>query len=393
MKFAEAKSYVINLGPSKKKFSLRSIQQALRFIGNPHKQLKTILVGGTNGKGSTSTFLATILHEAGYNVGLYNSPYVKEITETIRINTTPISKKMFSQLVQELKDRIPIKLSYFEFKTLLVFYYFWKQKVDVAVLEVGLGGKLDCTNVTNPLLAIITNIHLDHTEILGNTHKKIAQDKIQIVKEGTLFITGEKRQELQNIFKTYCRNQKAYFVLIKNFSNTTSIKKLSPSFQKENASLVMNAAQILDEKGLYSISQKAIKDGIIKSKMIGRFQILQKNPRIIFDIAHNPNGIQTLCQAIKDLRYKKLIVLLGIMHDKDHEQMVNSLQKIAHIIIFTIPKIERSWKETDIESYKRDTDIFIRNTKKAYTYARKIAGRNDLIVVTGSSYLVGEIIP
>ena len=128
MKFAEAKSYVINLGPSKKKFSLRSIQQALRFIGNPHKQFKTILVGGTNGKGSTSTFLATILHEAGYNVGLYNSPYVKEITETIRINTTPISKKMFSQLVQELKDRIPIKLSYFEFKTLLVFYYFWNSK-------------------------------------------------------------------------------------------------------------------------------------------------------------------------------------------------------------------------------------------------------------------------
>ncbi len=392
MTFEQAKSYVINLGPSQKKFSLDAIQKALAFIGNPHKQLKTILVGGTNGKGSTSTFLATILYKAGYRVGLYNSPYVKEITETIRINAQPISKKMFSQLVQELKEKIPIKLSYFEFKTVIVFYYFLKQKVDVAVLEVGLGGKLDCTNVTNPLLAIITNIHLDHTEILGRTHQKIAQDKIQIVKRNTLFITGEKRQDLQKIFKEYCRSTEAYFIPIKDFHTSSPVKNLSPYFQKDNASLGMNAAHILNEKKVFKISQKAIKEGIFRSTIIGRFQKIQKNPTVIFDIAHNPNGIETLCRAIKDLRYKKLIVVLGIMHDKDHKKMVAHIKKLAHTIIFTIPKIERSWNQRNIERYKRSDDVFIKNSKKAYTYACTIADKNDLIVVAGSSYLVGELI-
>jgi dihydrofolate synthase/folylpolyglutamate synthase len=236
-------------------------------------------------------------------------------------------------------------------------------------------------------------VNLDHTEILGDTRSKIARDKIEIVKKGTLFITGEKRESILKIFKSYCLKKQAYFLTVKDLRKRFFVRNLSPSYQKENASLAINAAEILNKQGLFTISQKAIVEGLRKFSIIGRFHKVGTNPMTLFDIAHNPHGVETLVRELEHMKHDKLIVVLGIMHDKDHNRIVHAIQKIADIIVFTIPKIERSWKDADIKRYQRKSDFCIPHSKSAYRYARKIAEKNDLIVVTGSSYLVGEIIP
>lgn len=362
----------------RKKFGLTNIKKFLA-INHPEKSLRTIHVAGTNGKGSVCSMISQSLIEAGYKVGLYTSPHLINFNERIRINNIPISNKDIKRLaikIHSQEKKHNLNLTFFETATVMAYYYFQEKKVDYAILETGLGGRLDATNTTNPILSIITNVSLDHQEYLGNTLEKITKEKAAIIKPNTTVITNAKGTPL-NIIKQTCKKNNSKLILPKHLNIIP--KKFKGTYQIENAATAAAALQELN------IEKKFILQGIQKSNWPCRFQ---KHNNILLDCAHNEEGIKALIESLKQIKYNNLIVIFNIMQDKDNE-ICKLIAKLKAKFILTKSNVERAKDPIDLKKYFLNP-IIIPDLNLALNYAKNQAKKNDLILITGSIYLVGE---
>ncbi|MFH2106035.1 MAG: folylpolyglutamate synthase/dihydrofolate synthase family protein [Candidatus Micrarchaeota archaeon] len=391
------------------KLGLSRIEKLLKLWGNPQEDYKVILITGTNGKGSVTAYLASILKEEGYKVGSYFSPHLKKYNERIRINGKEISDKTFSKYESEVlayakKNKNNITL--FEALTAVAYKYFSDEKCDFAVMEIGLGGRQDATNVAQEAISIITNIELDHTNRLGKTIDEIAYEKTGIMKKG-LCITGTKGRGLDVIKENATKLgiplkifNEDFYIKTKEYNNKHGLFefvghefhdnleiKLLGRHQTKNASLAVIAAEEL------GVSEEAIRKGLLATKNSGRLEIIGKNPLLVIDGAHNPNGIGELIGNLHIFNYDKLIIVFGVMKDKNWQEMVHLLAPQADLFICTQIKTERCERVKNVlKLAKNYTEaIAIEDCKKALKEAKKKAKKKDMILVCGSIYLLGEM--
>ena len=384
------------LGAAAYKADIGNIITASQHLENPHKKFKSIHVAGTNGKGSTSHLLASVLQEAGYKVGLYTSPHLKDFRERVKINGQMIGEKYVVNFVEENKVIFEkMELSFFEFTVAMAFDYFAKEKVDIAIIETGLGGRLDSTNIIYPELAIITNISLDHTNLLGNTIEEIAEEKAGIIKENTPIIIGRKQKETTEIFRKIAEEKQAK--LIYAVANNKYKTDLKENYQKENISTTLSAITQLQAMN-WTISEDNIINGIgstIKNTaFIGRWQTLSKHPLIICDIGHNEDGIKQVTQQIAELHFNKLHFVFGVVKDKNIHTILSLLPKHAQYY-FCQANIDRAMEVEELE--KKAIKFGLRgeshtSVKQALETAKKNAAKNDLIFVGGSTFVVAEVL-
>lgn len=368
-------------------------------FNHPHKQFKSIHIGGTNGKGSTSHLLAATLQSAGYKVGLYTSPHLKDFRERIRINGTEIPEQEVITFVENNKILIDnLKPSFFEITTLLAFCYFANEKVDIAIIEVGLGGRLDCTNIISPELSVITNISLDHTDILGDTPAKIATEKAGIIKPKTPIVIGETTPETLPIFMETAQKNGApiYFSEKENFEQLPSIE-LTGIYQEKNRRTTLTAIKILREKG-WKITEEAISKGFANvvelTHLQGRWQQLGEHPTIICDTGHNEGGIAYVCEQLKQQTFEQLHIVFGMVSDKKIDHVLALLPKNA-IYYFTKAQIPRALDEKQLQSQALNFGLHgnaYPTVESALDNAKKAASPNDLIFIGGSNYVIAEII-
>jgi len=399
MHYKKILKYLYSLESPKIKLGLDRIQGLLGKIGNPEKELKCIHVAGTNGKGSVCAMIFCILKEAGYKVGLYTSPHLKRFNERIRINNKEITDKEIVEYFLKVKPYIT-KQSFFEITTAMAFLYFNDRKVDFAVLEVGLGGRLDATNVAVPLVSVITNIGIEHTDLLGSTIEKITFEKAGIIKNNVPVVAGAKGKALE-VIREAAKQRNAPLFLVKKFGNV-KFNYLNGDFQQQNKDIALTTINILKKSYQIKINEKQITSGIKKTKWQGRLEFISKN--VLVDCAHNPSGFEVLANELKIIKNKRkiknFIFVVGIQKDKDIPIMLKTINPLISAIIFTKSKNEKAAKPKELlkifnqmnKNRKIQTKI-IENPEKALAYAKKIIGKGDLAVVSGSIYLVGEVVP
>lgn len=394
----------------KKDLSLVGIRQLLEALDNPQRRFAAVHVGGTNGKGSTCAFLASVLQEAGCKVGLYTSPHLIRFNERIKIDGEDIPEDVLDPLIERLKNTVEqhsIKISFFEFSTVLAFLYFAEQQVDIAVVEVGLGGRLDATNVIFPLVSIITNISIDHEETLGKTLPQIAREKAGIIKDQMVLVTAEERPEVLQILQDACRERHAKFLLVsdhpvtqEDWSGQTFESPLGPlkipflgKHQVKNAQVALQALFLLKKEG-FSVSKEAIIVGMAKARWPGRLQVLSEKPLIIIDGAHNVAGMQVVREFLQGKIPADNMLLLGISEDKQIPEIVKLIAPLFKKIIVTkgIHKpADPTIIETEVRKYAADVQI-IPEAAAAFSEARRQISPEGMLLVTGSLYLVGEVL-
>lgn len=410
------------IGKAAYKGNLNNTLALDEYFNHPHKTFKTIHVAGTNGKGSTSHMLASVLAKAGYKVGLYTSPHLKDFRERIRINGKVISEQEVIDFVENHRAIFEkVKPSFFEMTVALAFDYFSKQKVDVAVIEVGLGGRLDSTNIITPELSVITNISFDHTDLLGNTLAEIAYEKAGIIKSNIPVVISQTQPEIRHVFMDKARltNSPIFFAdevynvfSVDNHkakSQTFSLRRhdgltikdikldLNGIYQKYNLPGVLLAIDILRDKG-FKISDKHLRAGLAitsaSTGLLGRWQRLQEKPLIICDTGHNVDGITHVLFQINDTERENLHMVIGMVGDKNIDGVLSLLPKNAYYY-FTKASIPRALNELALASkaasYNLKGDTFS-TVKEALEAAKKNAMPNDLIFIGGSTFVVAEVV-
>ncbi len=369
------------------------------YLGNPEKRIKTIHIAGTNGKGSTSSMISSVLQEAGYKVGLYTSPHLKDFRERIKINGEEISEKFVCDFVLKHKPFFEQNnLSFFEMTVGLAFDYFDNQKVDVAVIEVGMGGRLDSTNIISPLISVITNIGLDHTQFLGNTLSEIASEKAGIIKPNIPVVIGEYTQQTKEIFKNKAQETNSEIYFASDLIAKTPKSDLIGKYQKKNKKTVLQTIKILKEKNIFEISEENIKNGLLNvvknTGLLGRWQILQEKPKIICDTAHNKHGLEVVLEQLLKEKFSQLHIVFGAVNDKDLDAVLPLFPTTA-TYYFCKPDVPRGL-ETDILKEKAREFWLIGETyssvKNALENALENASEKDLIFVGGSTFVVAEIV-
>jgi len=408
------------VGPVAYKASLDNTYAICNLLGNPEHAFKSIHVAGTNGKGSTSHALAAILQQAGYKTGLYTSPHLKDFRERIRINGVMISRKEVIDFTQEYRDAFErIKPSFFEMTVGLAFNHFRKKKVDVAVIETGLGGRLDSTNVIMPELCIITNIGYDHMNLLGDTLQKIAAEKAGIIKHHIPVIVGESNKDTDAVFKQKAKMERAPIIFADMVIKAKSKKQLRSGFMKvelsvkgkpffpglmldlsghyqvKNIKSVLLGAELLKKNG-YRISDRAVRTALKKVQTMtglqGRWQVLYTKPLTIGDTGHNEDGFREILQQIRSIPHKQLHWVIGMVKDKETDKMLKMLPVNARYY-FCQAKIPRALAAGELAEKGKQFGLegmIIADVKRAVRTARKIAGKNDLVFVGGSTFVVGE---
>lgn len=378
-----------------------NINRLLEGIGNPHRQLKTIHVAGTNGKGSTSHLLAAVLQKAGYKTGLYTSPHLVDYGERIRINGQMISQEAVIRFVERHKTLLEnIKPSFFETSFAMAVEYFSQNKVDVAVIEVGLGGRLDSTNVITPDLCIITNIGYDHTEFLGNTLEKIASEKAGIIKHGTPVVIGETQVETVPVFTEKALQESAPILFADHQPRCDWDKipcELTGIYQDKNKQTAWVAALQLRKVG-YCISDEAIRAGFAEvctlTGLQGRWQIIHQYPTVVCDTGHNAHGLRYVAQQLAAYPCKTLHIVFGMVNDKDVNSALALLPKEA-TYYFTQAATPRAIAATDLQAMAAQHGLqgnAYPQVEEAYRHARHNAQDKDLIFIGGSNYVVGELL-
>jgi dihydrofolate synthase/folylpolyglutamate synthase len=377
------------------KKDLTNILAFSKELNFPERKFKSIHVGGTNGKGSTSHMLASILQEAGYKVGLYTSPHLRNFTERIRINGVEIPKRKVKSFINTHKDFLEgQKLSFFEMTVGLAFDYFADEKVDIAIIEVGLGGRLDSTNIITPEVSVITNIGLDHTQFLGETLPEIAFEKAGIIKNNIPVVIGEQQSEVKSVFlkKSKDCNVEISFASDDQQEYTSD---LLGDYQKSNTKTVVAAIKLL--KG-FTITEKNITDGLLhvvkNTNLKGRWQILQEQPKVICDTAHNAEGLKIVLHQLKKEKTKKLHIVLGVVSDKKLEDILPMFPTEASYY-FCKPNIPRGLSEVILQEKAADFNLFGKkylSVKKAFKSALLNANQEDTIYIGGSTFVVAEII-
>jgi dihydrofolate synthase/folylpolyglutamate synthase len=377
------------------KKDLTNILALSKALNSPEKSFKTIHVGGTNGKGSTSHMIASILQEAGYKVGLYTSPHLKNFTERIRINGKEIPKQKVVSFINQHQGFLEKqKLSFFEMTVGLAFDYFANENVDIAIVEVGLGGRLDSTNIIVPEVSVITNIGLDHTQFLGETLPEIAFEKAGIIKNGIPVVIGEEQAVVKAVFLEKSKAVRApiFFASKSNFLYKTD---LLGDYQKNNAITAAAVFQFL--KG-FRVSAENIKKGLLhvasNTALKGRWQVLQEKPLVICDTAHNKEGLSLVLNQLKNQNYQKLHIVLGMVAEKSLEDILPLFPKEARYY-FCRPEIPRGLSELVLEENASDYQLLGKkytSVQKAYSSALLNANQEDIVFVGGSTFVVAEII-
>jgi dihydrofolate synthase/folylpolyglutamate synthase len=377
------------------RLGLERINELLSKLGNPQSKLKCIHVAGTNGKGSVCAMIASVLKEQGYKVGMYTSPHLKRFTERFQVNGEEISQKRLNEIIEKIRPYYKNQ-TFFEIATAIGFLYFFEEKVDFLVLEVGLGGRLDATNVIEPLVSVITNISLEHTQVLGDREEIIAYEKAGIIKEGKPVVTLAKGDALKEIKKiAQEKNSKLY--IPKKYHKTDgkfSVNSyrnmhlgLLGEFQLENASIALKSIDIIKED--YDISDEAIRKGMENVLWPGRLEYIEKN--VLVDCAHNPGGMSALKKEIMKINCEKVISVVGILKDKDKKSIVEIVSSFSDYIVFCEAKSDRASKAEELASYCKVRNEIVKDVKKALKKAKKLANNSDLVLVTGSIYTVGEV--
>jgi len=368
-------------------------------LGDPHHNFKSIHVAGTNGKGSVSHMIASVLQEAGYKVGLYTSPHLKDFRERIKINGEEIPEEAVIQFIERNKAFLEAnKLSFFEMTVGMAFDHFSREKVDIAVIEVGLGGRLDSTNIITPLLSIITNIGMDHTDLLGNSLEQIAKEKAGIIKPGVPVVIGENQPETKPVFSEIASNLNSEIIFAEDTETENLDSDLKGDYQVKNIRTVLTAVQQLNKNSSWNISQENIKQGLLKVKantgLRGRWDILQLEPKVICDTAHNAEGLIYALKQLADEKFDILHIVMGVVSDKDLDKILPLFPKNAKYY-FCKPNVPRGM---DAEILKEKSDKFglkgevYSSVSKAYEAALKMASPRDVIYVGGSTFTVAEII-
>jgi dihydrofolate synthase/folylpolyglutamate synthase len=370
-----------------------------KHIGNPEVHMKCIHVAGTNGKGSTSHLLASVLQEAGYKVGLYTSPHLKDYRERISINGTPISEDYVCDFINKNKAFFEAnELSFFEMSVGLAFEYFVKQKTDINIIEVGMGGRLDSTNIVIPLVSVITNIGLDHTQFLGDTLELIAYEKAGIIKPNIPVVIGEYGTETKPVFLTKANETDSEIYFASNLIGETYPSALLGDYQIANKKTVLQTIKVLQDKKLISVSETDIKNGflnVIKNTGLqGRWQKLGENPTIICDTAHNSHGLKIVLNQIKKQKFEKLHIVLGVVNDKNLEEILPLFPKNARYY-FCKPNNLRGLDEIVLKENATKFNLVGQtyiSVSKAYEAAKENAKENDFIYIGGSTFVVAEIL-
>lgn len=386
------------LGKAAYKEDLSNTIELLEYLDNPHQRFKTIHVAGTNGKGSTSHMLASVLHEAGFKVGLYTSPHLKDFRERIKVNGRMISKNAVSTFVAQNKTFFEAnELSFFEMTVGLAFSYFEKKAVDIAIIEVGLGGRLDSTNVITPEVAVITNIGLDHTQFLGDTLSKIAREKAGIIKPNVPVVIGETLPESKVVFTEIADKNKASISFAENQDASKYETDLLGDYQELNKRTVLSALTVLKNQG-WKVSEKAVvkglKNTVQNTGILGRWQVLQDNPKVICDTAHNPDGLKLTLNQLKSETYERLHIVLGTVDEKDLSTIL-SLFPVDAVYYFCKPDVPRGLNIKTLEHKAATFGLFgevYLSVKMAYRNALKNANENDVIFIGGSTFTVAEVL-
>ena len=393
--FVQMPNYQID-GQKAYKPGLDNIKKLCDFFGNPQDKIKTIHIGGTNGKGSTSNMLASVLQESGYRVGLYNSPHLIDFTERIKINGKNCDKQFVYDFIQKLKH-LPedIRPSFFEFTTIMAFEYFYQQKVDFAIIEVGLGGRLDSTNIIKPLVSAITNVQLDHQNILGNTIEEIAKEKAGIVKEKTAIISGDENPVVKEIIK-----QKA-FEINADYIDATGIKTdlvsdLKGNYQKKNIRVVLALVNELRNQAI-NISNDDVKSGLLNvhqnTNFIGRWFEFSKNPLTICDTGHNQAGLEEVFKQLNEYAQSKHIIL-GFVNDKKIDDVIPMLPSEAQFY-FVKPSVERGRHPEDYDNLLKKSKLNYKifdSVQEGYVAAKQNCKKEEMIFIGGSNFVVGDFL-
>lgn len=367
-----------------------------QLLGQPHKKYKTIHVGGTNGKGSSSHMIASVLQEAGYKVGLYTSPHLKDYRERIKINGEPVSAEYVVDFIQQhrlfLEDN---KLSFFEMTVGMAFQYFLEQEVDFAVIEVGLGGRLDSTNIITPVISLITNIGLDHTHILGDTLEKIALEKAGIIKKEVPVVIGERQRETNTLFNIIATQKRAPIFFAEDLIKDEFETDLKGSYQQRN---VISAVATLRHIPSLELKNEALRKGLLNvvgnTGLLGRWQILQQNPKVICDTAHNVEGLELVMAQLRSESYASLHLVLGFVSDKEIESILKLFPKEGQYY-FSSPKIARGLDGEILIQKARTLGLkgeLFASVIEAYDKAIGNARPEDVVYVGGSTFVVAEII-
>ena len=368
---------------------LDRISNFLEFIKNPHKNLKFIHIGGTNGKGSTAHYISSILQESGYKVGLFTSPHFYDFRERIKVNKKKIDKDFITEFTNLNKKNIENNsLSFFEFSFGLAVSYFNKNKVDIAIIEVGLGGRLDATNIINPLMSVITNISLDHTEILGDNLKDIAGEKSGIIKKDSITIIGESNNLINNVFINKAKKCNSKIFINAQHENSYS----NVLYQEKNISTAIFSIKHLVG---FNITEVNILNGIenveLNTGFYGRWSKISDDPKVIIDVAHNNSGFEQLAYQIEREDYKKLYIILGFTKGKKVKELIKYLPIDANLF-YTSPKIDRGMKKEELLKNIGKTFNFDGNPRSQFLKVKNIASKNDLIIITGSNFLIKDIL-
>lgn len=386
------------VGQSAYKADLAATLNLAQYLKNPEKSFKSVHIAGTNGKGSTSHMLASVFQEAGYKTGLYTSPHLKDFRERIKINGEMISEQYVSNFVEKHKPFFESnQLSFFEMTVGLAFDYFRSEKVDIAIIEVGMGGRLDSTNIITPEVSVITNIGLDHTQFLGNTLEKVASEKAGIIKTGVPVIIGETLPETKSVFEKIASEKNAPIVFAETCDASNYTSDLKGFYQQKNIRTVISTLRILQKKG-WNISEENIQKGLMNTVrntgLMGRWQLLKNNPKVICDTAHNKEGLQLVMEQLASEDFQKLHIVLGVVSDKDLASVLPLFPKNA-TYYFCKPNIPRGLEASLLLTKARGFGLvgeeYI-SVSKAYGTALKAALPNDLVFVGGSTFVVAEVL-
>lgn len=422
MRYEEAMKYITEVGNFGSNYGLERTYKLLEYLGNPEKDLKFIHIAGTNGKGSTTSIITEILMGAGYKVGMYTSPFIEEFEERIQINRNNIPKEKLASLMDEVKAAVDkvIEDGYnhpteFEIITVLMLLYFKKENIDFGVIEVGLGGTLDSTNVITPVLQVITSISFDHTNLLGNTLEEIAGEKAGIIKSGIPTVIYPQKAEALKVIENKCSemNSKLYIANCDNFKFENVVNEDRPyqllkynnevdillpllgEHQITNLSVAMTSIEVLNNINMTNILLDSIVKSIKNVKWKGRLEVLSKNPYVVIDGAHNIQGIETLSRNIKKyFKYENLYLILGILADKDVEEMIKVIAPMAKKIYAVTPNSIRAELAEDLKreiiKYNENCEAYD-DYKEAYLTAINDANENDFVLASGSLYMIGDM--
>lgn len=393
--FVQAPNYQID-GLKAYKPGLENITKLCDFFGNPQKKLKCIHIGGTNGKGSSSNMLASILQDAGYKVGLYNSPHLIDFTERIKVNGKNCNKEFVFNFIKKLQtlpeDILP---SFFEFTTIMAFEYFYQQEVDFAIIEVGLGGRLDSTNIITPLVAAITNVQLDHQNILGDTIEEIAAEKAGIIKQDIPIVFGGENDIVKNIIQQKADSENAPFTDA-TLIHSNLVSDLKGNYQKKNIRIVLALIEELKKLNI-PVSDENIEKGLLNvhqnTGFIGRWFEFSKAPLTICDTGHNQAGLEYVFSQLNSIdRHKH--VILGFVNDKKIDEVMALLPENSEFY-FAKPSINRGRHPEDYENLLQEAKIFYKifdSVQEAYLSAKERCTNKEMIFIGGSNFVVGEFL-